>query len=109
MNFSKLTTQNTALVILFGTNLFYNNLFLINLIGIFQQLETLDNGKPLKLASYVDIPFAINIVRYYAGCTDKIEGKTIPIGMNSYSFAFTSLKFYKFQITQITHQTTIYM
>merc|ERR1712142_48518 len=43
------------------------------------ELEVLDNGKPLKFAAYVDIPFSIKIVRYYAGCTDKIEGKTIPI------------------------------
>jgi len=45
----------------------------------FSKLETLDNGKPVKLATYVDIPFSIKIIRYYAGCADKIEGKTIPV------------------------------
>jgi len=45
----------------------------------FCKLETLDNGKPVKLATYVDIPFSIKIIRYYAGCADKIEGKTIPV------------------------------
>merc|ERR1712013_477888 len=34
----------------------------------FSKLETLDNGKPVKLATYVDIPFSIKIIRYYAGC-----------------------------------------
>ncbi len=41
-------------------------------------LETLDNGKPVAMAKY-DIGFAIEILRYYAGWTDKIEGDTIPI------------------------------
>ena len=76
----------------------YNCILQLSSVDIVQQLETLDNGKPLKLASYVDIPFAINIVRYYAGCTDKIEGKTIPIGRNFYSFAFTSLNSIDFEL-----------
>jgi len=43
------------------------------------ELETLDNGKPLNVAFNVDLVLTIKCYRYYAGWTDKIEGKTIPI------------------------------
>ncbi len=43
------------------------------------QLETLDNGKPLKDSSQIDLPLTIACYRYYAGWADKIQGKTIPI------------------------------
>lgn len=42
-------------------------------------LETLDNGKPVNIAYNVDLVLTIKCYRYYAGWTDKIEGKTIPI------------------------------
>ena len=48
-------------------------------LEIFQQLETLDNGKPLDKAEY-DVRGAINHFRYYAGWATKIEGSTIPVG-----------------------------
>jgi len=38
----------------------------------------LDNGKPVSHAM-MDIGFAMEIARYYAGWTDKIQGTTIPI------------------------------
>jgi aldehyde dehydrogenase (NAD+) len=41
-------------------------------------LESLDNGKPLFFAKY-DIDFAIDVIRYYAGYTDKIYGTTAPV------------------------------
>lgn len=41
-------------------------------------LETLDCGKPYK-AAYGEIGFSVNVLRYYAGWADKIEGKTIPV------------------------------
>lgn len=47
-------------------------------IHILQELETLDNGKPLGKALY-DIKGAINHFRYYAGWASKIEGSTIPV------------------------------
>ena len=50
------------------------------------QLETLDNGKPLKL-SYGDLNLVIRCYRYYAGWADKVEGKTIPI--NGPYFCYT--------------------
>lgn len=43
------------------------------------ELETLDNGKPIRVARRGDIPSAIKHLRYYAGWADKIEGSTIPV------------------------------
>ena len=45
----------------------------------FAQLESLDNGKALKVARAADVPLAIDHFRYYAGWATKIEGNTIPI------------------------------
>ncbi|MBT4158130.1 MAG: aldehyde dehydrogenase family protein, partial [Planctomycetaceae bacterium] len=42
-------------------------------------IESLDNGKPIKDARSVDIPLAIECIRYYAGWADKIQGSTIPV------------------------------
>jgi acyl-CoA reductase-like NAD-dependent aldehyde dehydrogenase len=43
------------------------------------ELEALDNGKPISIASRVDVPLAIAHFRYYAGWPTKIEGETIPV------------------------------
>ncbi|MFL5895151.1 MAG: aldehyde dehydrogenase family protein [Thermoleophilaceae bacterium] len=43
------------------------------------ELEALDNGKPVAIASKVDVPLAIAHFRYYAGWPTKIEGETIPV------------------------------
>ncbi|MCA9774371.1 MAG: aldehyde dehydrogenase family protein, partial [Myxococcales bacterium] len=43
------------------------------------ELESLDNGKPIRESRYVDIPGAADIFQYYAGWTTKITGETIPI------------------------------
>jgi aldehyde dehydrogenase (NAD+) len=42
-------------------------------------LETLDNGKPISDSRAADIPLVIDCLRYYAGWADKIEGRTIPV------------------------------
>jgi len=42
-------------------------------------IETLDNGKPISDARAADIPLVIDCLRYYAGWADKIEGRTIPV------------------------------
>lgn len=42
-------------------------------------LESLDNGKPLSVAKAVDVAKTVGCYRYFAGWTDKIHGKTIPI------------------------------
>ncbi len=47
----------------------------------FAQLESLDNGKPLKIARVADVPLAADHFRYYAGWATKIEGNTIPLGL----------------------------
>lgn len=43
------------------------------------QLETLDNGKPIRETTAADIPLAIEHMRYYAGWSTKIVGQTIPV------------------------------
>src|SRR5262245_21220823 len=42
-------------------------------------LETLDNGKPISDSRAADIPLVIDTLRYYAGWADKIQGRTIPV------------------------------
>jgi acyl-CoA reductase-like NAD-dependent aldehyde dehydrogenase len=43
------------------------------------ELESLDNGKPVKLAGRVDVPLAVEHLRYFAGWPTKIEGETLPV------------------------------
>ena len=42
------------------------------------ELETLDNGKPVRVAHF-DMVFAARHFRYYAGWASKLEGTTIPV------------------------------
>src|SRR3954447_12746392 len=42
------------------------------------ELESLDNGKPLKMAQG-DVAAAVNHLRYFSGWATKIEGETIPV------------------------------
>ncbi|MDC7676110.1 aldehyde dehydrogenase [Asticcacaulis machinosus] len=50
-------------------------------------LETLDTGKPIRDARAVDIPLAINSVRYYAEALDKIYGEVAPSPDTRLSYA----------------------
>ena len=43
------------------------------------ELETYDNGKPLKDAVF-DVYGAMYALKYYSGWADKIHGQTIPAG-----------------------------
>jgi len=43
------------------------------------QIESLDNGKPVKLARYVDVAGTIAHLRYFAGWPTKIEGGVLPV------------------------------
>jgi aldehyde dehydrogenase (NAD+) len=43
------------------------------------QLETLDNGKPIRETANADVPLSIEHMRYYAGWCTKIVGQTIPV------------------------------
>jgi acyl-CoA reductase-like NAD-dependent aldehyde dehydrogenase len=44
------------------------------------QIESLDNGKPVTLAQYVDVGGAVAHLRYFAGWPTKIEGGVLPVG-----------------------------
>ena len=52
------------------------------------ELETLDNGKPLRVSRQGDIPSAVKHFRYYAGWAGKIEGSTIPVSLPN-QFVYT--------------------
>lgn len=43
------------------------------------ELDTLDNGKPIRASRQGDVPLAAEHFRYYAGWASKIEGTTIPV------------------------------
>jgi acyl-CoA reductase-like NAD-dependent aldehyde dehydrogenase len=43
------------------------------------RIETLQNGKPYFESRQVDLPELVEILRYYAGWADKIQGETIPV------------------------------
>ena len=49
-------------------------------------LETLDNGKPINDSRAADIPLVIDCFRYYAGWADKIQGQTIPVRGNFFTY-----------------------
>lgn len=46
------------------------------------ELETLDQGKPLYVGRWAEIPGAAEQFRFFAGETTKIEGSTIPSSIN---------------------------
>src|SRR3981081_4855101 len=50
------------------------------------QLEALDNGKPYPVARAADLPLTIACYRYYAGWADKLQGKTIPVNGNYFTY-----------------------
>src|SRR5580692_3649643 len=50
------------------------------------ELETLDNGKPLAEARGGDLPMVVDTFRYYAGWADKIQGATIPVRGNYFTY-----------------------
>jgi acyl-CoA reductase-like NAD-dependent aldehyde dehydrogenase len=43
------------------------------------ELESLDNGKPVKLARIVDVSQTIGWLRHFAGCAEQITGEVIPV------------------------------
>ncbi len=42
------------------------------------QLESLDNGKPVKMATVVDVAQTVSWLRYYAGWAERITGDVLP-------------------------------
>ncbi|HWF54273.1 MAG TPA: aldehyde dehydrogenase family protein [Solirubrobacteraceae bacterium] len=47
--------------------------------GELAELESLDNGKPVKLARVVDVDSAANELRHFAGWCERIFGEVIPV------------------------------
>src|SRR5271170_4711073 len=58
----------------------------------FAELESLDNGKPLKIARVADVPLAVDLFRYMAGWATKIEGNTIPLSIPKAKFLAYTLR-----------------
>lgn len=46
------------------------------------ELETIDQGKPLAVGRWAEIPGAAEQFRYFGGLATKIEGRTIPTSIN---------------------------
>jgi acyl-CoA reductase-like NAD-dependent aldehyde dehydrogenase len=44
------------------------------------ELESLDNGKPVKLARIVDVSQTVAWLRHFAGWAERIRGEVIPVG-----------------------------
>jgi phenylacetaldehyde dehydrogenase len=45
----------------------------------FSQIDSLDNGKPINEMRFFDVPFTVDMLRYFAGWPTKLTGETIPI------------------------------
>jgi acyl-CoA reductase-like NAD-dependent aldehyde dehydrogenase len=43
------------------------------------ELESLDNGKPVKMAKIVDVPGTVAQLRHFAGWPERVFGATIPV------------------------------
>ncbi len=43
------------------------------------EIESLDNGKPVGLARFVDVSATVGHIRYFAGWPTKIEGGVLPV------------------------------
>ncbi len=52
------------------------------------ELETLDNGKPLRVSRRGDLPYVSKHFRYYAGWASKLEGSTVPVSIPNH-FVYT--------------------
>jgi len=59
----------------------------------FAEIETVDNGKPLVISQRVDVPSAVDFLRYCAGWATKIEGTTVEPSLSGFRknefFAYT--------------------
>uniref|UniRef100_H2ZY37 Aldehyde dehydrogenase 1 family member A1 n=1 Tax=Latimeria chalumnae TaxID=7897 RepID=H2ZY37_LATCH len=49
-------------------------------------IESVDSGKPFLSAYTIDLTATIKTLRYYAGWTDKIQGRTIPVDGDYFTF-----------------------
>jgi len=53
------------------------------------QIETLDNGKPLRESRNVDVPSAARYFKYWSGWPTKIFGQTMPMTFPGHWHAYT--------------------
>ena len=49
-------------------------------------LESLDNGKPYHVAKAADLGLSVATYRYYAGWSDKVQGRTVPVAGNYFTY-----------------------
>uniref|UniRef100_A0A9J8DGT6 Aldehyde dehydrogenase 1 family, member A3 n=1 Tax=Cyprinus carpio carpio TaxID=630221 RepID=A0A9J8DGT6_CYPCA len=61
--------------------------------AVLATLESMDTGKPFLHAFFVDLDGSIKTLRYYAGWTDKIHGKTMPVVIQQSIWNFPLLMF----------------
>jgi phenylacetaldehyde dehydrogenase len=52
-------------------------------------IETLDNGKPLTISREIDVPDAVRCVRYMAGWSTKIDGRSVTVSAPNAPLALT--------------------
>lgn len=50
------------------------------------RIETLDTGKPLSETLYVDVVTGADVIEYYAGLAQAIEGRQIPLRENAFAY-----------------------
>jgi phenylacetaldehyde dehydrogenase len=55
----------------------------------FAELESLDNGKPYKVARVADVPLTVDMFRYMGGWATKISGKTLPLSAGNDFHSYT--------------------
>src|SRR5574341_1346775 len=51
-------------------------------------IESLDVGKPLAITRTRDVPFAVELLRYYAGWANKVYGTTLPTDVTALGCTF---------------------
>jgi phenylacetaldehyde dehydrogenase len=58
------------------------------------ELESLDNGKLVTYAKMIDVPASVQLIRYYAGWTTKIGGRTanVSVGIPNTEFHAYTLR-----------------
>ncbi len=55
----------------------------------FAEIESLDNGKPYKVARVADVPLTVDMFRYMGGWATKISGKTLPLSAGNDFHSYT--------------------
>ena len=85
-----LLEQNTQYAAVSDFVIIFNIILLVNFLSVNcfclrQSLETLDNGKPFALA-VSDVQSVVDVIRYYAGWADKINGRTMSTDCKNFAY-----------------------